>query len=64
MNKVFLKPPLDSIEKILFSIALAKGISGNLPSKEEIIQAFKNEGLELNDEISSKLIERFPELSL
>lgn len=64
MSKVFLKVPSDRIERILFAMALAKGISGNSVNKEEIIQTFKNEGIELNDEIKLNIIKNFPEISL
>ena len=49
MNKSFFKLPLDRKEKILFSIALAKGISGNPVNREEIIQVFKQENIELTE---------------
>jgi|GEM_PF-5873863 len=64
MNKSFFKLPLDRKEKILFSIALAKGISGNPVNREEIIQVFKQENIELTDEIKLEIVKRFPEVSL
>lgn len=59
MKKQFMKVPEGRFERIMFSAALAEGISGNKVSKDEIMKTFEKENLELTSEQLTEIDKNF-----
>lgn len=60
MDKNFMKVPEDRFERIMFSIDLAEGLSGNKATRKELMETIDKEGIILNEEQKLQINERFP----
>lgn len=60
MDKKFMKVPEDRFERIMFSIDLAEGLSGNKVTHKEIMETIDKEDIILTEEQKLQINERFP----